>query len=429
MAIGNLFKGDKVIWMVFFFLCIISVVEVFSASSTLTYKGTTYLGPIIRHSGFWLIGIFAMLVVMNMKCGHFKIATPFLILISLIMLVFVLFFGKSENDASRWISIMGFTFQPSEIAKGTMVLATAQILSLTQTEKGAEKHAFYWIGVVCLPMLFLIALENLSTAVLLFATIFMMMVVGRVPFKQIGGLLGVCVIAILFIVGLVFMVGKSEEEEAQQQQVELAQNQTSDGAEQVEKTKKSGGFLHRATVWKHRIVNFFDHEEVPPEKVDLLDRGAQVAYSNIAIVNSNVVGRGPGNSVERDFLSQAYSDFIYAIIIEEMGIEGAFFVALMYIIILFRAGRIANRCENSFPAFLVMGLALMLVTQALFNMCVAVGLAPVTGQPLPLISRGGSSTVINCIYIGVMLCISRTAKKKVEQGQEIESKVVTVAKN
>ena len=115
---------------------------------------------------------------------------------------------------------------------------------------------------------------------------------------------------------------------------------------------------------------------------------------------------------ERDFLSQAFSDFIYAIIIEEMGIEGAIFVALLYIFLLFRAGRIANRCENNFPAFLCMGLAILLVIQALFNMLVAVGLAPVTGQPLPLISRGGTSTVINCLYLGIILSISRTAKKK-----------------
>ena len=123
------------------------------------------------------------------------------------------------------------------------------------------------------------------------------------------------------------------------------------------------------------------------------------------------MGKGPGNSDERDFLSQAFSDFIYAIIIEEMGIEGAFFVAILYIILLFRTGRIAHRCENTFPAFLAMGLALLLVTQAIFNMCVAVGLAPVTGQPLPLVSKGGTSTIINCIYIGAILSISRSAKK------------------
>ena len=124
------------------------------------------------------------------------------------------------------------------------------------------------------------------------------------------------------------------------------------------------------------------------------------------------MGKGPGNSVERDFLSQAFSDFIYAIIIEEMGVIGGFFVALLYIILLFRTGRIANRCENNFPAFFAMGLAILLVTQALFNMAVAVGLAPVTGQPLPLISRGGTSSVINCMYVGIILSISRTAKKK-----------------
>ena len=124
------------------------------------------------------------------------------------------------------------------------------------------------------------------------------------------------------------------------------------------------------------------------------------------------MGKGPGNSVERDFLSQAFSDFIYAIIIEEMGVPGGLFVAFLYIILLFRTGRIANRCENNFPAFLAMGLAILLVTQALFNMPVAVGLAPVTGQPLPLISRGGTSSIINCMYVGIILSISRTAKKK-----------------
>ena len=139
---------------------------------------------------------------------------------------------------------------------------------------------------------------------------------------------------------------------------------------------------------------------------------AQEARAKIAIASSNMIGKMPGNSEQRDHLAQAYSDFIYAIIIEEMGLWGAFFVAFLYIILLFRAGRIANRCENTFPAFLCMGLAIMLVIQALFNMAVAVGLAPVTGQPLPLISRGGTSTIINCLYLGIILSISRTAKKK-----------------
>ena len=139
-----------------------------------------------------------------------------------------------------------------------------------------------------------------------------------------------------------------------------------------------------------------------------------MAHANIAIVSSGIIGKGPGQSVERDFLSQAFSDFIYAIVIEELGILGAAFVVLLYIILLYRAARIASRCENNFPAFLVMGLALLLVIQAAFNMMVAVGLAPVTGQPLPLISKGGTSTIINCAYIGTILSISRSAKMKKE---------------
>ena len=174
-------------------------------------------------------------------------------------------------------------------------------------------------------------------------------------------------------------------------------------------TEGRRGVFHRFDTWKSRIDKFINKKEVSPSEVDL-DKDAQTAYANIAIVSSNFIGRGPGNSVALDFLSQSFSDFIYAIIIEEMGLIGAVFVAMLYIILLFRTGRIANRCENTFPAFLAMGLALLLVIQALFNMCVAVGIVPVTGQPLPLI-KGGTSTIINCVYIGIILSVSRTAKK------------------
>ncbi len=179
--------------------------------------------------------------------------------------------------------------------------------------------------------------------------------------------------------------------------------------EQPEKKNTVQKMFHRMDTWKARIDHFLDTKPVSPEEVDL-DKDAQVAHANIAIASSNVMGKGPGNSEERNFLSQAFSDFIYAIIIEEMGVPGGLFVAFLYIILLFRTGRIANRCENNFPAFLAMGLAILLVTQALFNMAVAVGLAPVTGQPLPLISRGGTSSIINCMYWWVLsLSVSRTA--------------------
>lgn len=422
-TLGNIFKGDKVIWMVFFFLCIISVIEVYSASAGLTYKGGHYWAPIVKHTGILLVGVFAMVVTLNIKCKYFKIVTPFLLLIAVVTLITVLLAGQSTNGAQRWISIVGIQFQPSEIAKGVLVLATAQILSAMQTEHGADKNAFKYILIVSAFIIPLIMVENLSTAMLLCMVIFMMMIIGRVPGKILGKALGVVTLLILTVFTLVMVVGKDHEKEnANPNHIEQVAV-----VEQKKDPSMFGSVFHRFDTWKGRIDRFIAGKETPPEEFDL-DKDAQIGHANIAIVSSNFIGKGPGNSVERDFLSQAFSDFIYAIIIEEMGIFGGFFVAMLYIILLFRTGRIANRCENNFPAFLAMGLALLLVTQALFNMCVAVGLAPVTGQPLPLVSKGGTSTIINCVYIGAILSVSRSAKKKPDtDSDEVMSEKLTTA--
>ncbi len=406
-TIGNIFKGDKVIWMIFFFLCMISIIEVYSASSSLTYKTGNYMAPVIRHIGLLGLGLLTMICMLKVKCKFFKIVTPFMLGLSFILLLWVLVAGQSTNGASRWISLAGINFQPSEIAKGAVVLAVAQILSAMQTEHGAEKRAFKYILIVSSIFVALIGLENLSTAMLLCFTILCMMIIGRVPMRQIGKLVGTALIAICIIFASIMIVGKDKGDTAKPEN-SLTEKVVQDEKEETGIVDK---LFHRADTWKARIDKWTSSKAIAPEDVDL-DKDAQVAHANIAIASSNIAGNGPGNSVERDFLSQAYSDFIYAIIIEEMGIEGAIFVALLYIFLLFRAGRIANRCENNFPAFLCMGLAILLVIQALFNMLVAVGLAPVTGQPLPLISRGGTSTVINCLYLGIILSISRTAKKK-----------------
>jgi cell division protein FtsW len=340
--------------------------------------------------------------------------TPFLLILSAFTLLWVLVGGESINGANRVISLMGFTFQPSEIAKGTMVLITAQILSAMQREHGADRRAFKWILIILLPTTFLIGIENLSTAALLFAVVFLMMFIGRVPMSQLGKLTGA--IAVLAVVGLtlVFTLGSIEDAEADQQTTERvagAADANVDG-EGADKTSiKGGGIFHRFTTQRNRILKFVDKKKVAPEDYNIEDN-FQVGHANIAIASSGIIGKGPGNSMERDYLPQAFSDFIYAIIIEEMGIFGAAFVVFLYIVLLYRSARIASRCENNFPAFLIMGLSLMLVIQAIFNMMVAVGLAPVTGQPLPLISKGGTSTIINCAYIGVILSVSRSAKMK-----------------
>ena len=401
--IGNIFKGDKVIWMVFFFLCMISIVEVFSASSNLTYKSHNYIGPIVYHTGTIIFGVVVAIITLNIPCRFFKLMTPFLLLITAITLLWVLVGGQTINGANRVISLMGFTFQPSEIAKGTIVLATAQILSAMQRENGADKKAFKWILWITIPTCFLIGLENLSTAALLFAVVILMMFIGLVPMRQLGKLVGILGLFAFLAISMVMLVGHDTTGQ------EVAKTEQTEQPKQKSKLEK---MLHRADTWKGRILKF-GKEDVSPQDYDL-DKDAQVAHANIAIVTSNIIGKGPGQSVERDFLSQAFSDFIYAIVIEELGLLGAFAVAFLYIVLLYRAARIASRCENNFPAFLVMGLALLLVVQAAFNMMVAVGLAPVTGQPLPLISKGGTSTIINCAYVGAILSISRSAKMKKE---------------
>ncbi len=407
--IGNLFKGDKVIWMVFFLLCMISIVEVFSASSNLTYKTQNYMGPIIYHTTMIILGVVVAVVTLNVPCRYFKLMTPFLLVLSAVTLLWVLVGGESINGANRVISLAGFTFQPSEIAKGTLVLYTAQILSATQREDGADRKAFKWIIIPLFIAAFLIGIENLSTAALLFAVIFLMMFIGRVPMSQMGKLVGG--LAILGAIGLLLIMTLGSVEDKTEETLTESVAATKTAADGDKNSIKGGGLFHRFATQRNRILKFLDHKEVPPEEYDI-EENFQVGHANIAIASSGLIGKGPGNSLERDYLPQAFSDFIYAIIIEEMGIIGAAVVAFLYIVLLYRAARIATRCENNFPAFLIMGLSLLLVIQATFNMMVAVGLAPVTGQPLPLISKGGTSTIINCAYIGVILSVSRSAKMK-----------------
>ena len=414
--IGRLFKGDKVIWMVFFFLCMISVVEVFSASSGLTYKSQNYVGPIAYHTFTIVAGVVVAILTLNIPCKYFKLMTPFLLLISAVTLLWVLLAGTKVGDAGRWINLLGFTFQPSEIAKGAIVLAVAQILAAMQREKGADRKAFKWILWVTVPACVLIGLENLSTAAMLFAVVFIMMFIGLVPLRQLGKLVAVIAAVVVFAVSMVMLVG-TDMNDTGQLQTKTEQLDQQAGAGQSDQTKKEKNFVekmfHRADTWKSRLMKFGKPKPTPQEYD--LDKDAQVAHANIAIVSSGIIGKGPGKSTERDFLSQAFSDFIYAIIIEELGLLGAAAVAFLYIILLYRCARIASRCENNFPAFLAMGLGLLLVIQAVFNMMVAVGLAPVTGQPLPLISKGGTSTIINCAYIGAILSVSRSAKMRKEE--------------
>ena len=378
----NIFKGDKVIWIIFLCLCLISIIEVFSAASTLTYKSGDHWGPITQHSIILMIGAIVVVLMHNIPYKWFQVFPVFLYPISVVLLAFVTLMGVITGDrvngAARWMSFMGLQFQPSELAKMAVIIAVSFILSKKQDDEGANPKAFKYImiltGLVCM----LIAPENLSTAMLLFGVVVLMMFIGRVAFKKLAMLLGG--LALAGCLGVIFLLAIPKDTDIP--------------------------FLHRFDTWKSRITNFTEKEEVPAAKFDI-DKDAQIAHARIAIATSNVIGKAPGNSIQRDFLSQAFSDFIFAIIIEELGLVGGAFVVILYIWLLVRTGRIAQKCERTFPAFLVMGIALMLVSQAILNMMVAVGLFPVTGQPLPLIRTGGTSTLINCAYIGMILSVSR----------------------
>lgn len=385
------------IWIIFLLLCIISIIEVFSASSTLVYKSGDHWGPITRHLIFFVIGGALVVFFHNIPYQWFQVFPPILLPLSAIFLILLLLFDdlnlggilviENVNNASRWVKLFGLQFQPSELAKMAVVIVTARILARNQGERGALPEAFKQIlligGVMCL----MIMPENYSTAVLLFATIFLMMFVGGVQLRKLlalgGGLMAVMVVFVAFLM--------------------VTPNETL--------REVPGG--NRFETWKNRILDYARNDRVPAAKFDI-DNDAQVGHARIALASSNILGKGPGNSVQRDFLSQAFSDFIFAIIVEELGLLGGAFVVFLYICLLVRVGRIARQCDRTFPAFLVLGIGLLLVIQALFNMMVAVGLAPVTGQPLPLVSRGGTSTIINCLYIGMILSVSRYTARLAE---------------
>lgn len=376
---SKLFKGDRVIWVIFMFLCLISVVEVFSATSTIAYKNANQWAPIIRHATFLLGGFVLVLLLHNIPCRFFP-AFILLLPLSVLMLIATPFVGVNANDAHRWLEIFGIQFQPSEFAKLASIVFVAFLLSKRGrfTENQIFKYILIGVGVTCV----LILPENFSTAFMLFGVCFLMMFIGQLPLSKLFKLGGILVLALVIFVALLKYIP------------ETATKYLPD----------------RFVTWQGRVDRFTTpHESDVDENgvYKITDENYQVSHAKIAIARGGIFGQMPGHGQQRDFLPQAYSDFIYAIIIEELGVVGGVVVLLLYIMLLVRVGMIARKCDKLFPKFLVLGCGLLVVVQALANMAVAVNLIPVTGQPMPLVSRGGTSTVISCIYFGIILSVSR----------------------
>lgn len=387
--IRQLFRGDGAIWIIFLLLGIISLIEVYSASSTLAYSSGNAYGPIVRHAGFLLLGTIVILVTHSFHYKYVTLIGAFLFVLSFALLVLTPVIGVRVNNAARWISFFGIQFQPSEFAKLAIIIFTAFVLSKTQRSDDSRRKAFWIILTVTLVFAGLIFFENLSTAVLLCTVVFLMMFLGRVSAKYLlylgGGV--VLVVAILFL--------------------SLKTIDTIPG-------------LPRWDTWQNRI--FGPELKVTDEAFSITDANYQSSHASMAIAEGLFLGKIPGNSSQRDFLPQAYSDFIYAIIIEEMGWFGMILIPLLYIMLLQRALLIARRCTKVYPMLLVMGSSLMISIQAFVNMLVAVGFFPVTGQPLPLVSRGGTSTVITCFYFGIILAVSRFGVQEDEKKDALQDK-------
>ena len=387
---SKLFKGDRVIWIIFMFLCLISAVEVFSATSTLAYQNVNHWAPIGRHATFLVGGFLAVVLLHNVPYTVFR-AGILLFPVSLIMLIVTPFIGISANDAHRWLSIFGVQLQPSEFAKLSLLILIAFLLS--KRGRITDDQIFKWILICTLVACGLILPENFSTAFMLFGVSFLMMFIGQLPIKKLMKLAGTLVaLLVLFLAVLKFT------------------------PKEIVQSYLPG----RLATWQSRLERFGDDSANynAAGTYIVTDENYQVSHAKIAIARGGLFGQMPGHGQQRDFLPQAYSDFIYAIIIEELGFVGGVFVLLLYIMLLVRVGMIARRCEKAFPKFLVLGCGLLIVVQALANMAVAVSLIPVTGQPMPLVSRGGTSTVITCVYFGIILSVSRFGAHIREKDEE-----------
>jgi len=399
------FKGDPIIWIILLLLMIISAVEMYSASSTLAFKHTDFILPVWRHIMFLGAGFCIVFVVHLLPYRMFPLFGGLLLPFCFILLIVTLVGGVSANNAARWLELGGFQFQPSEFAKLAVIIILAFLLGRKQQEGKPSDEVFPVCITILTATCLLIFLENLSTSVLIFLVGLLVMFFGRVSFKRLVQTLAIAITAgMLFFFMIPYFAKSTIDENGVKKEV-------------IQKP------FHRFSTWHDRVERYFSGKKSMKNLTEFVANpdNYQEIHAKIAVANSKGIGRGPGNSIERDFLPQAYSDFIFAVIIEELGLWGGLIVMLLYLILLFRSGVIANKCQNAFPALLVLGLACMIVTQAILNMAVAVGLFPITGQTLPMISRGGTSIITTSICFGIILCVSRHVEGEgKEEGQKEE---------
>ncbi len=394
-------RGDKVIWAIVIVLSLVSLLVVYSATNSLAYKlykGNTFI-YLFKQIAFITLGILIVYFAHRVNYTIYSRVAKVLFYISIVLLIYTLFFGAKINDGSRWIKlpIINLTVQTSDIAKLALFMYLSRLLSKKQ-----DVIKDFWKGFVpmMIPVLIICVLimpANLSTALLTGATSLLLLFIGRVSVKHILLVVGVAMIPVLFLIITAKVYYDKEEG----------------------KTKELPAMLSagRVPTWIKRVQDFMyaKNDESP----------YQVQQAKIAVAKGGVFGLGPGNSEQRNFLPHPYSDFIYAIIIEEYGMIGAAFIVFIYLVFLFRSIQLFRRCPYAFGAFLALALSFTLVIQAMTNMAVNVGLFPVTGVTLPLVSMGGSSFLFTCLSIGIILSVARNVEEAEGSPQPLKGSEAT----
>ncbi len=385
-------RGDKVIWALVILLALVSLLAVYSATGSLAYKN--YKGNtevyLFKQVAFIVVGVLVIYFAHLVNYTLYSRIATILFLLTIPLLIYTLFFGVRMNEGSRWIRLplINMTMQTSDLAKLALFMYLARLLSKKQDVIKSFKAGFVPVMIPVAITCLLIAPANLSTALLLGASCMMLLFIGRARAKHLLLAAGVALIPILFLI------------------IAAVASHKSDGEEAATVKRSSGGLFARVETWVGRVENFIyggkdaDNDEM-----------YQVNQAKIAIAKGGVLGVGPGNSTTRDYLPQAYNDFIFAIIIEEYGFVGGLFIVFIYLVFLYRCIRIFKRCPYAFGAFLALGLSFTLAIQAIANMAVTVNLFPVTGVTLPLVSMGGSSFIFTCLAIGIILSVARNVEK------------------
>ncbi len=386
-------KGDRVIWGTVILLVLASLLVVYSATGSLAYKlykGNTEV-YLFKQVAFIVIGFCVIYFAHRVNYTIYSKVAKILFLFCIPLLFYTLFFGVTLNEGSRWIKlpIINMTMQTSDLAKLGLFMFLARLLSRKQNKIKDFKKGFLPVIIPVVITCLLIAPANLSTALLLGASCMVLLFIGRVRTKHLLITVGAAFIPVVFLIMAAVI------------------NHKTTGEDEVALTKeKSSKITARVTTWVSRVEQFiYGGKEADNDNM------YQTNQAKIAIAKGGLMGVGPGNSEQRNFLPQAYNDFIYAIIIEEYGLMGGAFIIFIYLVFLFRSIRLFKRCPYAFGAFLAIGLSFTLVLQAMANMAVNVNLFPVTGVTLPLVSMGGSSFLFTCLSIGIILSVSRNVEQ------------------